>query len=45
MQIQTVQTRIIVQTATAVAVPLVALTARWALGEGVGKYSSLWIAL
>jgi CheY-like chemotaxis protein len=45
MQIQTVQTRIIVQTATAVAVPLVALIARWALGEGVGKYSSLWIAL
>ena len=45
MQIQTVHNRIIVQTATAVAVPIVALTARWVLGEGVGKYSSLWIVM
>lgn len=45
MQIQTVHTRIIAQTATAIAVPIVALTARWALGEGMGKYSSLWIVV
>ena len=45
MQIKTVYTRILTLTVTAAAVPLLAVSVRWMLGEGVGKYSSLWIAL
>lgn len=43
MQIQTVHTRILILTASAVVIPVLAVAVRWILGEGVGKYSSLWI--
>ena len=43
MQIQTVQNRIFILTATAVVALVLAVSVRWLLGEGVGKYSSLWI--
>ena len=43
MQIQTVHNRILILTVSAVVVPVLAVSVRWMLGEGVGKYSSLWI--
>ncbi len=43
MQIQTVHNRILILTVSAVVAPVLAVSVRWMLGEGVGKYSSLWI--
>jgi len=43
MQIQTVHQRILILTVSAVITPVLAVSVRWMLGEGVGKYSSLWI--
>lgn len=43
MQIQTVHNRILILTVSAVAAPVLAVSVRWLLGEGIGKYSSLWI--
>jgi CheY-like chemotaxis protein len=45
MQIQTVHTRILILTVSAVATPVVALALRGALAENVGKYSSLWFVV
>ncbi len=44
MQIQTVHNRILILTISAAIVPVLIVSVRGLLGEGIGKYSSWWIA-
>jgi len=44
MQIQTVHTRVLLLTVSAAVVPALIVIVRGLLGEGIGKYSSWWIA-
>lgn len=45
MQLQTVQNRILILTASAAATPLIAVGLRWMLAENIGKYASLWFVV
>lgn len=45
MQLQTVQNRILILTASAAITPVIAVGLRWMLAENIGKYSSLWFVV